>query len=103
MRIKKEHLKKVVLFCKQEKEAQCLTTGELTLRFRRHRKAPGSALGSRERSAECSWGKESLLWRRMEFHLPAVTGRSVRDEKRRGVRVGSEKEFVFPFCPPSLF
>lgn len=48
-------------------------------------------------------GKESLLWRRMEFHLPAVTGRSVRDEKRRGVRVGSEKEFVFPFCPPSLF
>lgn len=52
---------------------------------------------------ECSWGKDSLLWRRMEFHLPAVTGRSVRDEKRRGVRVGSEKEFVFPFCPPSLF
>lgn len=44
-------IKKVVLFCKQEKEAQCLTTGELTLRFRRHRKAPGSALGSQERSA----------------------------------------------------
>lgn len=81
-----------------------MTTGELTSRFRRHRKAPGSALGSQERSAERSGVKESLSWRRMEFHLPAVTGRSVRDEKQRGVRVGSQKEFVFPFCfPLSLF